>query len=136
MFNFFDNLLPDNREIRERIAKRYQTDSLQPFDLLYEIGRDCVGALILQPPQDAIQNVEQIKSEILDAQEQDRESFMCSHILFWLLAASDGHAKNYTVTVLPGGGVSIPLTPDEKAIVEQDVELIDMECNKNIAPFR
>lgn len=49
VFNFFDDLLPDNREIRERIASRYQADSLQPFDLLYEIGRDCVGALILQP---------------------------------------------------------------------------------------
>lgn len=68
VFNFFDNLLPDNREIRERIASRYQTDSLQPFDLLYEIGRDCVGALILQPPEEAIQNVEQIKSEVPDAQ--------------------------------------------------------------------
>lgn len=71
VFNFFDNLLPDNREIRERIASRYQTDSLQPFDLLYEIGRDCVGALILQPPEEAIQNVEQIKSEVLDAQALD-----------------------------------------------------------------
>ncbi len=66
VFNYFDNLLPDSREIRERIARRYQTKSLQPFDLLYEIGRDCVGALILQPPEEAIQNIEQITGEPLD----------------------------------------------------------------------
>lgn len=66
VFNYFDNLLPDSREIRERIASRYQTNSLQPFDLLYEIGRDCVGALILQPPEEAIQNIEQITGEPLD----------------------------------------------------------------------
>ncbi|MFG0211415.1 type II toxin-antitoxin system HipA family toxin, partial [Streptococcus suis] len=50
---------------------RYQTGSLQPFDLLYEVGRDCVGALILQPPEDAIQNIEQINSETLDAEKLD-----------------------------------------------------------------
>ncbi|NIG76074.1 type II toxin-antitoxin system HipA family toxin [Klebsiella sp. Ap-873] len=71
VFNFFDNLLPDNRDIRERIASRYHADSLQPFDLLYEVGRDCVGALILQPPQEAIQNIEQINSEMLDAEKLD-----------------------------------------------------------------
>ncbi|WP_342321795.1 type II toxin-antitoxin system HipA family toxin [Kosakonia sp. BYX6] len=66
VFNFFDNLLPDNREIRERVARRYQANSLQPFDLLYEIGRDCVGALILQPPEEAIKNIKQISSEALN----------------------------------------------------------------------
>ncbi|WP_312743477.1 type II toxin-antitoxin system HipA family toxin [Cedecea neteri] len=71
VFNFFDNLLPDNHDIRERIASRYHADSLQPFDLLYEVGRDCVGALILQPPQEAIQNIEQINSEVLDAERLD-----------------------------------------------------------------
>ncbi|WP_039056166.1 type II toxin-antitoxin system HipA family toxin [Enterobacter sp. Bisph1] len=66
VFNFFDNLLPDNRQIRERLASRYQTNSIQPFDLLYEIGRDCVGALILQPHGEAIQNIEQITGEALN----------------------------------------------------------------------
>lgn len=44
---YFDNLLPDNRQIRERIQRRFQTESSQAFDLLREIGRDCVGALQL-----------------------------------------------------------------------------------------
>src|SRR5580698_3584109 len=42
---FFDNLLPDNRQIRERIQRRFHTPSVGAFDLLEEIGRDCVGAL-------------------------------------------------------------------------------------------
>ena len=47
--SFFDNLLPDNRAIRERIQRRFRTDSTSPFDLLQAIGRDCVGALQLLP---------------------------------------------------------------------------------------
>ena len=42
---FFDNLLPDSREIRQRIGSRYAAASLSAFDLLAEIGRDCVGAI-------------------------------------------------------------------------------------------
>ncbi len=46
---FFDNLLPDNRQIRERIQRRFGARSSDTFDLLLEIGRDCVGALQLVP---------------------------------------------------------------------------------------
>jgi serine/threonine-protein kinase HipA len=46
---FFDNLLPDNRGIRERIQRRFQVPSIEPFDLLQAVGRDCVGALQLLP---------------------------------------------------------------------------------------
>jgi serine/threonine-protein kinase HipA len=45
--NYFDNLLPDSEAIRRRIAARFKTASLDPFDLLTAIGRDCVGALQL-----------------------------------------------------------------------------------------
>ena len=47
--SYFENLLPDNKEIRERAARRYQTGSIDAFALLTEIGRDCVGALQLLP---------------------------------------------------------------------------------------
>ena len=46
---FFDNLLPDSRAIRERIQRRFAASSTGAFDLLREIGRDCVGALQLLP---------------------------------------------------------------------------------------
>ncbi len=34
----------------------------------------------------------------------DRRSFLRAQIFFWLLAAVDGHAKNYSIRLLPGGG--------------------------------
>jgi serine/threonine-protein kinase HipA len=45
VYNFFDNLLPDNELIRARIQARFQVASSQPFDLLAAIGADCVGAI-------------------------------------------------------------------------------------------
>ncbi len=50
--NFFDNLLPDSAEIRRRIQRSYGTSGTSPFDLLAEIGRDCVGAIQLLPEDD------------------------------------------------------------------------------------
>lgn len=47
VYNFFDNLLPDNPQIRARIQARFQIPTSQPFDLLKSIGRDCVGAIQL-----------------------------------------------------------------------------------------
>ena len=47
--NYFDNLLPDSPLVRDRIVKRYQARSKQPFDLLAEVGRDSVGAVTLLP---------------------------------------------------------------------------------------
>ncbi len=45
VYNFFDNLLPDNPQIRARIQTKFQAATDQPFDLLACIGRDCVGAI-------------------------------------------------------------------------------------------
>ncbi|MFC4276115.1 type II toxin-antitoxin system HipA family toxin [Achromobacter aloeverae] len=46
---YFENLLPDTDDIRERLARRFQTRSTDAFSLLAEVGRDCVGALQLLP---------------------------------------------------------------------------------------
>jgi serine/threonine-protein kinase HipA len=40
---------------------------------------------------------------------RDRKMFMTLQVLFWLLAAIDGHAKNFSIFLLPGG--SYRLTP-------------------------
>ncbi len=45
VYNFFDNLLPDNPQVRSRIQRRFHTPTDQPFDLLAAIGKDCVGAI-------------------------------------------------------------------------------------------
>ncbi len=43
--DYFDNLLPDNDEIRAKVASRVNAESKKTFDLIYAIGHDCVGAL-------------------------------------------------------------------------------------------
>jgi len=45
----FDNLLPDNEDIRRRVAARTDADGIDPYSLLSAIGRDCVGALQFLP---------------------------------------------------------------------------------------
>lgn len=47
--NYFDNLLPDSKDILARSARRFGTGSTDAFALLAEIGRDCVGALQILP---------------------------------------------------------------------------------------
>ncbi|WP_318460933.1 type II toxin-antitoxin system HipA family toxin [Photobacterium leiognathi] len=64
-YNFFDNLLPDNEEIRSRIQTRFQAATKRPFDLLSKIGGDCVGAIQLYSPQNSLQDVRQIHAEPL-----------------------------------------------------------------------
>jgi len=64
---FFDNLLPDNRQIRERIQRRFRAESMAAFDLLQEIGRDCVGALQLLPEGAEPQDIRRITAERLTA---------------------------------------------------------------------
>ena len=38
-----------------------------------------------------------------DAAEEDRRDFFAAQVLFWLLCATDGHAKNYSLHLLEGG---------------------------------
>lgn len=47
IYNFLDNLLPDNDAIRAKMQSRFQTNTTQPFDLLAAVGNDCVGAIQL-----------------------------------------------------------------------------------------
>ncbi|GAC1665777.1 MAG: type II toxin-antitoxin system HipA family toxin [Candidatus Dormibacteraceae bacterium] len=49
---YFDNLLPDSAAIRSRIRTRFKTHSAAAFDLLTAVGRDCVGAVQLLPPNE------------------------------------------------------------------------------------
>lgn len=67
--SFFENLLPDSSEIRQRIKNRYRAASLSAFDLLTEIGRDCVGALQILPEDSIPLNSEPIKGRPLDEHE-------------------------------------------------------------------
>ncbi len=46
---YFDNLLPDNEDMRRRIAAKMATEGHGTLDLLGAIGRDCIGALQFLP---------------------------------------------------------------------------------------
>lgn len=69
VYNYFDNLLPDNLEIRQRIITRYRSNSSLPFDLLSSIGRDCVGALQLLPKGIKPINVKNLEHKVLSDKE-------------------------------------------------------------------
>lgn len=45
--------------------------------------------------------LDQLKAS--DTPEEDRRSFLKAQILFWLMAATDGHAKNFSIALRPGG---------------------------------
>lgn len=66
----FENLLPDSRPIRTRVAERVGAQGSDAFSLLSKIGRDCVGALQFLPagttpsPADKIDGVPVSDDEI------------------------------------------------------------------------
>ncbi len=66
VFNFFDNLLPDNIQVRDRVVARHGAHSNQPFDLLAKIGRDSVGALQIYPQNELPADITCIEAKELD----------------------------------------------------------------------
>lgn len=70
--NFFDNLLPDNNSIRERMQRKFHTDSTEPFSLLAEAGRDCVGSIQLLPEGTVPALSQQIQAKRLHIQDVEK----------------------------------------------------------------
>ena len=70
--NYFDNLLPDSEDIRRRIRDRFNTKSAGTFDLLQAIGRDCVGAVQLLPPEVEPVGVRTLSYNTLDEGDVER----------------------------------------------------------------
>lgn len=75
---WFDNLLPDSRAIRERLQRRYGTATAGRFDLLAEIGRDCVGAIQLLGEDAPTPEVRRITGEPLN--ERQIESLLLAQL--------------------------------------------------------
>ena len=63
--SYFDNLLPDNFDIRKRMTRRFGARSPRVYDLLTAVGRDCVGAVQLLPVDERPEGVHRIDSELL-----------------------------------------------------------------------
>lgn len=70
--NYFDNLLPDNQKIRQRISHRYRLASANVPDLLEALGRDCVGAVQILPPDMEPQGFDKIAATRLSDNEIEK----------------------------------------------------------------
>lgn len=66
---YFDNLLPDSSAIRGRIRSRFRARSADTFDLLSAIGRDCIGAVQLLPPNEEPVGWDRIHAQALTDEE-------------------------------------------------------------------
>ncbi|MEN9893984.1 MAG: hypothetical protein RLY78_4279 [Pseudomonadota bacterium] len=64
--HYFENLLPDSEPIRRRLATRFRTGTLEAFDLLQAVGRDCVGAIQLLGEDESPVQVRCIEGTPLD----------------------------------------------------------------------
>lgn len=62
----------------------------------------------------------------------DRQNFLKANLVFWLLGATDGHAKNFSINLFPGGGfrmtplydvISAQPSFDEKRIRHREYKL-------------
>jgi len=67
VYNFFDNLLPDNLDIRNRIQARFGAKTNKCFDLLSYIGGDCIGALQILTEEDP-HNIKKIQATPINDQ--------------------------------------------------------------------
>jgi serine/threonine-protein kinase HipA len=70
--SYFDNLLPDSADIRKRFQTKFSCRTPETFDLLSAIGRDCVGAVQLLPPDTAPQSPHSVQAEALNETEVER----------------------------------------------------------------
>lgn len=89
----------------ERFDRRWTSDGR----LIRLPQEDCCQALSIVPTQ-KYQNeggpgISDIMDLLLgsDDPNKDRYDFFKANVLFWLLGATDGHGKNFSVSLLPGG---------------------------------
>lgn len=83
------------------IARIPQEDFCQVFGLPSEMKYEDHGG-------PSIEKIMSYLTASMSAQD-DRLHFMKTQFVFWLLAATDGHAKNFSVSIQPGG--AFQLTP-------------------------
>lgn len=89
--SFFENLLPDNPAIRERIRHRFGLPSIRAFDLLSCVGRDSVGALQILPEDDVPKDIHAIEG---DAATDERIARLLSDTVSPEFAIQSGQADD------------------------------------------
>jgi len=98
---------------RVLVVERFDRQWTKDKRLLRLPQEDCCQALTV-PPTRKYENhggpgmlglLEFLKGS--DTPHDDRNQFLKAQIVFWLLAATDGHAKNFSVALYPLGGFKL-----------------------------
>ncbi len=110
-----DTKIVDFDETRALVVERFDRLWTKDNRLLRRPQEDCCQAISFLPTRkyqsDGGPGVRDILDFLKgsDQPDIDQHLFMKAQIIFWLLAATDGHAKNFSVFLYPGGGFK--LTP-------------------------
>jgi len=94
---------------RTLVVERFDRLLTKDKRLLRLPQEDCCQALSVPPTRkyesDGGPGMKQILNLLLasDKPEEDRKLFFKAQIVFWLLGATDGHAKNFSIYLLPAG---------------------------------
>ncbi len=100
---------------RALVIKRFDREWTSDKRLLRRPQEDCCQALSIPPLRkyqiEGGPGIHQILQflKASDQPEEDQRKFIKAQIVFWLLGATDGHAKNFSIFIYPGGGFR--LTP-------------------------
>ena len=105
----------DFNDQRVLVVERFDRQWTSNKRLLRLPQEDCCQALSVPPTRkyqsDGGPGIEQVL-ELLKASDspaEDQRLFVRAQLVFWLLGATDGHAKNFSLFIHPGGGFR--LTP-------------------------
>jgi serine/threonine-protein kinase HipA len=96
-------------ERRVLVVERFDRLWTQDGRLLRLPQEDCCQALSVSPTQkyqsDGGPGIEAVLKLLRDSDSpaEDQRTFLKAVIVFWLLGATDGHAKNFSVYLSPGG---------------------------------
>ncbi|OYX65188.1 MAG: toxin HipA [Sphingomonadales bacterium 32-64-17] len=115
---------------RVLVVERFDRELRKDGSMLRLPQEDCCQALGVPPSRKYQSTVEGHQNgpgvvDIMkllqgsDTPNEDREAFFKSQIIFWLIGATDGHAKNFSIFLRPGGGFQ--LTPFYDVLTAQPV---------------
>lgn len=116
----FDRLWTDDG----RLLRIPQEDMCQALGVPWTIKYQSEGGPSIQEIEDLLAGS--------DEPTLDRRNFLKANIIFWLLGATDGHAKNFSVALSPGGGfrltklydvLSLQPSVDTKLVRHKDFRL-------------
>ncbi|KKC24246.1 type II toxin-antitoxin system HipA family toxin [Sphingomonas sp. SRS2] len=102
-------------ERRVLVVERFDRQWLADGRLLRVPQEDCCQALGIVSSQKYQNDGGPSATDLLnllggsDDPTADQSAFLASQIIFWLIGATDGHAKNFSIFLRPGGGFK--LTP-------------------------